>query len=205
MEFYRPEYWSGYPFPSPGDLPNPGFKSRSPALLVDSLPAEPQRRPKSYPFSRASSQTSVWIQASCTAGNFFTVWTTREDQGNTCYYFLPQEFLFEYFVWSTLHWRTKRLRSQRHRVKPTFPTELWNIYEGAHDKIPRTKSSTEVSTKWYKAQLYIYSGIQKLIPLLMKENIIAKKKKWYAEWGDKSTSKKLLIFWMKNLKDKCSL
>ena len=42
MEFSRPEYWSGLPFPSPGDLPNPGIKPKSPALQVDSLPAEPQ-------------------------------------------------------------------------------------------------------------------------------------------------------------------
>jgi len=33
-------------FPSPGDLPNPGIEPRSPALLVDSLPAEPQEKPK---------------------------------------------------------------------------------------------------------------------------------------------------------------
>ena len=32
MEFSRPEYWSGLPFPSPGDLPNPGIKPRSPTL-----------------------------------------------------------------------------------------------------------------------------------------------------------------------------
>ena len=49
MEFSRPEYWSGYPFPSPGDLPYPGIKPRCPALQVDSLPAEPQGNPsKSY-------------------------------------------------------------------------------------------------------------------------------------------------------------
>ena len=42
MEFSRPEYWSGQPFPSPGDLPNPGIEPGSPALQVDSLPAEPQ-------------------------------------------------------------------------------------------------------------------------------------------------------------------
>ena len=42
MDFSRPEYWSGEPFPSPGDLPNPGMKHRSPTLWVDSLPAEPQ-------------------------------------------------------------------------------------------------------------------------------------------------------------------
>ena len=46
MEFSRPEYWSGYPFPSPGDLPNPGIEPRSPTLQVDSLPAEPQGKPK---------------------------------------------------------------------------------------------------------------------------------------------------------------
>ena len=46
MEFSRPEYQSGKPFPSPGDLPNPGIKPRSPALQADSLPAESQGKPK---------------------------------------------------------------------------------------------------------------------------------------------------------------
>ena len=46
MEFSRPEYWSGYPFHSPGDLPNPGIEPRCPALQMDSLPAEPQGKLK---------------------------------------------------------------------------------------------------------------------------------------------------------------
>ena len=46
MEFSRPEYWSGWLFLSPGDLPNPGIESRSPALQVDSLPSESQGKPK---------------------------------------------------------------------------------------------------------------------------------------------------------------
>ena len=46
MEFSRPEYWSGEPFPSPGDLPNSGTEHRSPALQVDSLSAEPPEKPK---------------------------------------------------------------------------------------------------------------------------------------------------------------
>ena len=41
MEFSRQEYWSGLPFPSPGELPDPGIKPRSPALQVDSLLSEP--------------------------------------------------------------------------------------------------------------------------------------------------------------------
>ena len=40
MAFSRQEYWSGLPFPSPGDLPNAGIEPRSPALQVDSLPTE---------------------------------------------------------------------------------------------------------------------------------------------------------------------
>ena len=41
MEFSRQEYWSVLPFPSPGDLPDPGIEPGSPALQVDSLPSEP--------------------------------------------------------------------------------------------------------------------------------------------------------------------
>jgi len=45
MEFSRPEYWSGQPFPSPEDLPNPGIEPRSPALQANSLPAERSGKP----------------------------------------------------------------------------------------------------------------------------------------------------------------
>ena len=45
MEFSSPEYWSGEPFPSPRDLPNPGIEVGSPALQADSLPVEPQWKP----------------------------------------------------------------------------------------------------------------------------------------------------------------
>ena len=45
MGFSRQEYWSGLPFPSPGDLPNPGIEPGSPALQVDSLPSEPPGKP----------------------------------------------------------------------------------------------------------------------------------------------------------------
>ena len=40
-EFFRQDYWSGLPFPSPGDLLNPGIEPGSPALQADSLPTEP--------------------------------------------------------------------------------------------------------------------------------------------------------------------
>ena len=46
MEFSRQEYWNGLPFPSPGDLPNPGIEPRFPALQADALPSEPPGKPK---------------------------------------------------------------------------------------------------------------------------------------------------------------
>ena len=45
MEFFRQEYWSGLPFPSPGDLSNPGIEPGSPALQADALPSEPPGKP----------------------------------------------------------------------------------------------------------------------------------------------------------------
>ena len=42
MGFSRQEYWSGLPFPSPGDLPDPGIEPGSPALQVDALTSEPR-------------------------------------------------------------------------------------------------------------------------------------------------------------------
>ena len=46
MGFSRQEYWSGLPFPSPGDLPNPGIEPGSPALQADALSSEPPRKPR---------------------------------------------------------------------------------------------------------------------------------------------------------------
>ena len=73
MGFSRQEYWSGLPFPSPGDLPNPGVQPGSPALWADSLPSEPPGKgrwvnvsvaPKRsqtlrYPFERLSVGVSI--------------------------------------------------------------------------------------------------------------------------------------------------
>ena len=47
-EFSRQEYWSGLPFPSPGDLPDPGIEPRSPALQADALPSEPPGKGLGY-------------------------------------------------------------------------------------------------------------------------------------------------------------
>ena len=45
MGFSRQEYWGGLPFPSPGDLPDPGIEPGSPTLRADALPSEPPGKP----------------------------------------------------------------------------------------------------------------------------------------------------------------
>ena len=46
VKFSRLEYWNGLPFPSPGDLPDPGIEPSSPALQADALPSEPPGKPR---------------------------------------------------------------------------------------------------------------------------------------------------------------
>ena len=75
-------------FPSP-DLPNPGIEPRSPSLQSDSLPVEPQGKPKNTGMGSlslsGSSQPRSWTGVSCIAGRFFTSWTIREACYRECY------------------------------------------------------------------------------------------------------------------------
>ena len=52
MRFSRQEYWSGLPFPSPGDLPNPGIEPGSPAVQTDALPSESDPSPVFHDFHK---------------------------------------------------------------------------------------------------------------------------------------------------------
>ena len=68
MEFSRPEYWSGQPFPSPGDLANPGIELRSPALQADSLLAEPQGKPTNTGVGSLSLLQQIFLTQESTRG-----------------------------------------------------------------------------------------------------------------------------------------
>ena len=75
MEFSRPEYRSGEPFPSPGDLPNPGIEPRSPTLQADSLPAE-------YATKYISARACFWEVHGCypiVASNTYDESSTMEE------------------------------------------------------------------------------------------------------------------------------
>ena len=57
MGFSRQEYWSGLPFSSPEDLPDPGIEPKSPTLQAGSLPSDPP----SYPYQTGSDSKALYV------------------------------------------------------------------------------------------------------------------------------------------------
>ena len=76
MEFSRQEYWSGLPFSSPGDLPNPGIEPRSPTLQADTLPSEPPGQPIDKTRANRRVPSDYWDSAECTDFGF-QEWTLQ--------------------------------------------------------------------------------------------------------------------------------
>ena len=83
LEFSRQEYWSGLPFPSPGDFPNPGIKLQSPVLQADSLPSEPPGKPKT--------STDSFLK------DFYCEKNSAENQGNSWRRIQSQGKIFLFF------------------------------------------------------------------------------------------------------------
>ena len=80
MEFPRQEYWSGLPFPSLGDLPDPGIKPRSPALKADTLPSEPPGKPhgcESWTIKKTEHQRIDAFELRCWRKLLRVPWTVR--------------------------------------------------------------------------------------------------------------------------------
>ena len=71
MGFSRQEYWSGLPFPSPGDLPNPGIEPGFPTLEADTLTSEPPGKPSGTLSIRSNSSRDASYSAneSCVSEN----------------------------------------------------------------------------------------------------------------------------------------
>ena len=64
MGFSKPEYWSGLPFPSPGDLANPGIEPGSPALEADSLLSESLGKPLTLTIVHVKVENKNWKKIS---------------------------------------------------------------------------------------------------------------------------------------------
>ena len=75
MGFSRQEYWSGLPYPPPGDLPNPEIKPRSPALQAHSLPAEPPGKPKNTGVGSRSLLQQIFLTQESNQGLLHYRWT----------------------------------------------------------------------------------------------------------------------------------
>ena len=122
MEFSRPEYWSGWPLPSPGNLPNAGIEPRSPTLQADSLPAEPPGKPKntgvgSLSFSSGSPQPRYRTGVSCIAGGFFTSRATREAPTLPLLISISFQFAKSFTVYTHYDSQSQELgETTRHRV-----------------------------------------------------------------------------------------
>ena len=69
MGFSRQEYWSGLPFPSPRDLPDPGIEPGSPTLQADALTSEPQGSPEATAFADSKDHGGVSHQIRLTWNN----------------------------------------------------------------------------------------------------------------------------------------
>ena len=96
MGFSRQEYWSGLPFPSPGDLPDPGIEPGFPALWIDSLPTEP---PGKTPVRRTMSISFFFIYLLFGLVACGTLVPPTRDQTRT-----PA-----LEVWSLKHWTTREI------------------------------------------------------------------------------------------------
>ena len=80
MGFFRQEYWSGLPFPSPGDLPEPGIKPRSPSFEAGALTSEPPGKPsgcESWTIKKAERQRTNAFELWCWRRLLRVPWTAR--------------------------------------------------------------------------------------------------------------------------------
>ena len=102
MGFSRQEYWSGLPFPSPGDLPHPGIEPRSLALQADALPSELPGKPPPH------SLHNFYIRKNISLYNFLKSNMNKRMKPkrdiDTCmhtegWYLTAKRLLYETYVW----------------------------------------------------------------------------------------------------------
>ena len=96
MGFPRQEYWSGWPLPSPGNLPDPEIELRSPALQADSILSEPPEKPTELVY-RARVITLQFYSKSKEGNSFSRINDTTLDQANGNFLNEDPDFIFTSF------------------------------------------------------------------------------------------------------------
>ena len=108
MGFSRQECWSGLPFPSPGDLPDPGIKPESPVLQADALPSEP---PCSVGFFSGLSSWFSGEKSASQAGDLGLIpgsgRSPGEGNGNPLQYSCLENLMDRGAWWATVHQGTE--------------------------------------------------------------------------------------------------
>ena len=125
---FRQEYWCGLPFPSPGNLPNPGIKPASPTLQA--LPSEPPGKPQ----SQCSSQITTGIFTKLEPKIFQFVWKHKRPQ-------LAKAFLRKKYGASGINLHDFKLY-----YKDTIIKTVWYWYKDRNKSLeqnrkPRDKSN----------------------------------------------------------------
>ena len=125
MGFSRQEYWSGLPFPSPGDLPDPGIELRYPALEADALTSEPQRI-KIHHFA----DKGLYSQSYGFSSSHIQMWELDNKKGWD---------LKNWCLWTVVLERTPESPLDSKEIKPVNPkgNQCW-IFNGRTDAEAKT-------------------------------------------------------------------
>ena len=171
MGFSRQEYWIGLPFPSPGNLPNPGMEPWSPALQADALSSEPPSYRTIALISHASKVMLKILQArlqqyiNCelpdVQAGFRKVRGTRDQIANICWIIKKarefQKNIFFFFtmpkpltVWITTNWKILKEMG----IPDHLTCFLKNLYAGQEATV-RTGHGT---TDWFQIGKGVYQG-----------------------------------------------
>ena len=133
MEFSRQECWSGYSFPSPGDLPYPGIEPRFPALQTDSVPSELPGKPILRQYLRFKRSGIVMLQLWVFPSMwiYFLMWTIFK-----VFIEFATIFMFWVFSWPWGMWG------------PSFPTRNRTCTPCIGRQSPNHWTTREVPRRW---------------------------------------------------------
>ena len=169
MEFFRQEYWSGLPFPSRGDLPDPGIEPMSPALRADSLLSESPGKPHVVLITVKSRVThlftllisplwTAWRQGCKTESSFSPRFFTKRVKVHLIYFIFKFNLIFIYLI----SWRLITLQYCSgfcHTL--TWISHGFTCAPHPHPQ-PRCPSADEWIRKlWYIYTMEYYSAIKK--------------------------------------------
>ena len=140
MGFSRQEYWSGLPFPSPGDLPNPRIEPRSPALRADALPSKPPGNPMIQPRQHIKKHRHSFTDKGPSSQSYgfssSRVWMWELDYKEGC---VPKNWCF----WTVVFEKTLESPLDCKEIKPVHPkgNQSW-LFTG------RTNGEAEAPILW---------------------------------------------------------